>query len=195
MSDVQNKIIPADEINWDEIDEHLFPASDILEGSIDESVIKILRSTEEQDINSVSEAFHNLVKWVVQYWGLGKQGLPGINMLITDKRGEVLFSSSSVHPYLFASSKSGTCSLNDSVWNLHNSILKELARSARDELAEIEASDFQKLSIKISSGTAPSEIIADFLSEISLLYSKMEGSGINFSFEGVKLHENVDSYE
>lgn len=52
-----------------------------------------------------------------------------------------------------------------------------------------------KLNLSINPGTAPSEVVADFLSEISLLYSKMEGSGINFSFEGVKLHENVDSNE
>ncbi|MEM7573075.1 MAG: hypothetical protein AAF433_09250 [Bacteroidota bacterium] len=51
------------------------------------------------------------------------------------------------------------------------------------------------LNIAIQPGTAPTEVIAELLADISLLYRKAGGSGINFSFDGVEIHETVEGYE
>lgn len=58
----------------------------------------------------------------------------------------------------------------------------------------IENIEQKKLLIEVNAGSATPEEIADILSDISILYRKMGGSGINLSIEGVKERKEVESW-
>lgn len=55
-------------------------------------------------------------------------------------------------------------------------------------------SNHDKLLIEVNSGDATPEEIAEILSDISILYRRMGGSGLNLSVEGVKEKKEVTSW-
>ena len=62
-------------------------------------------------------------------------------------------------------------------------------RALGPEEQEPPLSEMATLSITVDPGTAPPEDIADVLSDLSILYRKMGGSGINFSLKGIHIVE------
>ena len=47
--------------------------------------------------------------------------------------------------------------------------------------------------IKVSLGSTPASELSDILSDLSIIYRKMGGSGLDFSMNGVKMEEEVSS--
>lgn len=52
---------------------------------------------------------------------------------------------------------------------------------------ESDQSPMSSISILIDPGSAPAEEIADILSDLSVLYRRIGGSGIDFTPEGVRM--------
>lgn len=62
-------------------------------------------------------------------------------------------------------------------------------------MAIVSMKEKPKITINVKKGDASPEVIADLLSEISILYRKTGGSGINFSLENIRIDQNVTADE
>lgn len=62
-------------------------------------------------------------------------------------------------------------------------MLKNRFEDFLEKYADLQPTDLDALKLEVYPGSAPPEEIADLLSNLSILYQKMGGSGINFTPE------------
>ncbi|HEX6040049.1 hypothetical protein [Longimicrobium sp.] len=71
--------------------------------------------------------------------------------------------------------------------------LQSLSKWADERAARSEAVSVDRLVLTVDPGSAPPEEIADILSDLSILYRRMGGSGINFTPQDVHIFAAVDA--
>lgn len=72
----------------------------------------------------------------------------------------------------------------DAAFKFVSEQIKEVSEVKAHEQSGRTKNTFPTLTINIIIGTSPQEEVSDLLSDISILYRKMGGSGINFTPEG-----------